>query len=62
MGVAAMIPLSTSYATPLIAWLYVLCERCEVEFGDYQKNFLKISAPAFILYVIVFAITGAMPL
>lgn len=62
MGVAAMIPLATYYATPLIAWIFILCERCEVEFADYQKSILKVGLPAFVIYVIVFALTGAIPL
>ena len=41
MGVAGMMPLATFYATPLTAWLFILCERCEVEFGDYQKTVFK---------------------
>lgn len=62
MGVAAMIPLATYYATPLIAWIFILCERCEVEFADYQKSILKVGLPAFLIYVVVFALTGAIPL
>lgn len=62
MGVAGMMPLATFYATPLTAWLFILCERCEVEFGDYQKQFLKISFPAFLIYAVVFALTGSLPL
>ncbi len=60
MGVGAMIPLATYYATPLIAWIYILIDRCEVEFADYQKMILKAGLPAFALYCIVFALTGAL--
>ena len=62
MGVGAMIPLATYYATPLIAWIFLLCDRCEVEFGDYQKSILKFGLPAFVIYVIVFSLTGALGL
>lgn len=62
MGVGAMIPLATYYATPLIAWIFLLCDRCEVEFGDYQRSILKWGLPAFVIYVIVFSLTGALPL
>lgn len=62
MGVAAMVPLSTYYATPLIAWIFILCERCEVEFADYQKSILKVGLPAFAIYILTFVITGAIPL
>lgn len=62
MGVGAMIPLATYYATPLIAWIYILCDRCEVEFADYQKSILKVGLPAFVLYIITFVVTGAIPL
>jgi CitMHS family citrate-Mg2+:H+ or citrate-Ca2+:H+ symporter len=60
MGVAAMVPLSTYYATPLIAWIFILCDRCEVEFADYQKSILKVGIPAFVLYIITFLVTGAI--
>lgn len=62
MGVAAMIPLATYYATPLIAWIFILVDRCEVPFPEHQKNILKWGIPAFAIYCIVFVITGAMPL
>lgn len=62
MGVAAMVPLATYYATPLIAWIFILCDRCEVEFADYQKSILKVGIPAFVLYIITFYITGAIPM
>ena len=62
MGVAAMIPLSTYYATPLIAWIYILVDRTEVDFADYQKSILAVGLPAFVLYILVFVLTGAIPL
>lgn len=62
MGVGAMIPLATYYATPLIAWIYILIDRCEVDFGDYQKSILKWGLPAFAIYCVVFVLTGAIPL
>jgi CitMHS family citrate-Mg2+:H+ or citrate-Ca2+:H+ symporter len=62
MGVGAMIPLATYYATPLIAWIYILVDRTEVEFADYQKAILIVGLPAFVLYVITFILTGAIPL
>ena len=62
MGVAAMIPLATYYATPLIAWIFILIDRCEVSFAEHQKNIMKWGLPAFALYVIVFVLTGAMPI
>lgn len=62
MGVGAMIPLATYYATPLIAWIYILIARCEVEFADYQKMILKVGVPAFLIYCVVFVLTGAIPL
>jgi CitMHS family citrate-Mg2+:H+ or citrate-Ca2+:H+ symporter len=62
MGVAAMIPLATYYATPLVAWIYILIERTEVDFVDYQKGILLVGLPAFVLYVLVFILTGSIPL
>ena len=54
--------LATYYATPLIAWIFILLDRCEVSFGEHQKNIMKWGLPAFALYVIVFVLTGAMPI
>lgn len=62
MGIAAMIPLATYYATPLIAWIWILIDRTECEFADYQKIILKFGIPAFVLYVITFAAIGYIPL
>lgn len=62
MGVAAMIPLATYYATPLIAWIFMLCDRTECEFGDYQVGILKYGLPMVAIYCIVFMITGVIPL
>lgn len=62
MGVAGMIPLVTFYATPLIAWLYLLCDRCDVGFGDYQKMYLKATIPAFGIFLAVSILIGAMPI
>jgi CitMHS family citrate-Mg2+:H+ or citrate-Ca2+:H+ symporter len=62
MGVGAMIPLATYYATPLIAWIYILVDRTEVEFADYQKAILAVGLPAFVLYILTFVLTGAIPL
>jgi citrate-Mg2+:H+ or citrate-Ca2+:H+ symporter, CitMHS family len=62
MGVGAMIPLATYYATPLIAWIYILVDRTEVEFADYQKAILAVGLPAFVIYVLTFIFTGAIPL
>lgn len=61
MGVGAMIPLATYYATPLIAWIYILVDRTETDFADYQKAILAVGLPAFVIYILVFIITGAIP-
>ncbi|MBM6687921.1 TRAP transporter large permease subunit [Collinsella tanakaei] len=62
MGVGAMIPLATYYATPLIAWIWILIERCEVDFGEHQKQILKWGLPMFVIYCVVAVLTGAIPL
>jgi CitMHS family citrate-Mg2+:H+ or citrate-Ca2+:H+ symporter len=62
MGVGAMIPLATYYATPLIAWIYILVDRTEVDFADYQKAILAVGLPAFVIYILVFILTGAIPI
>lgn len=60
IGVAAMVSLSTFYCSPLIAWIFLLCSRCEIEFADYQKLLIKFALPAFVIYLVVYTLTGGI--
>lgn len=41
IGVASMMGQAIRFASPLVAFLYVLVDRTEVSFGDYSKEYLK---------------------
>jgi len=62
MGVAAMLGQALHFASPLVAFIYILIDRCDISFGEYQKEFVKWAWPIFIIYVAMAAVTGAMPL
>ena len=62
VGVASLIGQATRFCSPLVAFLYVLVDRTEVNFGDYQKAFFKWALPLFFIHLFMAIITGAIPL
>lgn len=48
--------------SPLVPFAYVLLGMTDVEWGDWQKKGLLVSLGIFIVYVIVGAVLGIMPL
>jgi CitMHS family citrate-Mg2+:H+ or citrate-Ca2+:H+ symporter len=62
MGVAAMMGQALHFASPLVAFIYVLVDRTQITFAEYAKEFLKWAWPIFPLYVAAAAATGALPL
>jgi len=62
MGVAAMLGQALHFASPLVAFIYILIDRCDISFGEYQKEFVKWAWPIFVVYVAMAVVTGAMPL
>lgn len=61
MAVASMVGQAWRLASPVIPALYLLCERCEMNFVDYQKLFFKLTWPILFIYLFMHVITGAMP-
>lgn len=61
MAVASMVGQAWRLASPVIPALYLLCERCEMNFFDYQKLFFKLTWPILFIYLFMHTITGAMP-
>ena len=49
-------------ASPVIPALYLLCERTDMNFVEYQKLFFSWTWPVLIIYLVVHTLTGAMPL
>lgn len=62
VGVASLIGQATRFCSPLVAFLYVLVERTEVNFGDYQKEFFKWALPMFFIHLFMAIITGVIPI
>jgi len=61
-AVASMVGQAWRLASPVIPALYLLCERCEMNFVDYQKLFFSLTWPILFIYLFMHTITGAMPL
>lgn len=62
VGVASMIGQATRFCSPLVAFLYVLVEKTEVDFGDYQKAFFKWALPIYFIHLFAAILTGALPI
>lgn len=61
IAVASMVGQAWRLASPVIPALYLLCERCEMDFIDYQKLFFKLTWPILFIYLAMHSLTGAMP-
>ncbi|MNP75515.1 hypothetical protein D3C76_1725830 [compost metagenome] len=49
------------YASPTVAWLFLLMNRTEMTFGQYQKEFFKWSLPLFGIFIVTAIVTGELP-
>lgn len=61
IAVSSMVGQAWRLASPVIPALYLLCERCEMNFVDYQKLFFKLTWPILFIYLFMHSVTGAMP-
>lgn len=62
IGMASFMGQAIRYASPTVAWLFLLMDRTEMSFGDYQKEFFKWSIPMFFIFIITAILTGQLPL
>ncbi|MDR2870100.1 MAG: citrate:proton symporter [Deferribacteraceae bacterium] len=62
MGAAAMIGQALHFASPLVAFIYILIDRCEISFGEYAKEFVKWAWPIFFIYLGMAVLTGLLPI
>lgn len=60
-AVASMVGQAFRLASPVIPALYLLCERTNMNFVDYQKLFFLWTWPVLLIYLFMHSITGAMP-
>ncbi|MDT3722126.1 citrate:proton symporter [Pseudomonas oryzihabitans] len=62
IGVASFMGQALRYASPTVAWLFLLMNRTEMSFGEYQKEFFKWSLPMFGLFIVTAIVTGELPI
>jgi citrate transporter, CitMHS family len=62
IGMASFMGQAIRYASPTVAWLFLLMDRTEMSFGEYQKEFFKWSIPMFFIFIITAILTGQLPL
>lgn len=60
-AVASMVGQAFRLASPVIPALYLLCERTNMNFVDYQKLFFSWTWPVLLIYLFMHSVTGAMP-
>lgn len=61
IAVASMVGQAFRLASPVIPALYILCDRTNMNFIEYQKLFFTWTIPVLFIYLIVHTLTGAMP-
>ncbi|WP_028695088.1 CitMHS family transporter [Pseudomonas cremoricolorata] len=61
IGIASFMGQALRYASPTVAWLFLLMNRTEMTFGQYQKEFFKWSLPMFAIFIITAIVTGELP-
>jgi CitMHS family citrate-Mg2+:H+ or citrate-Ca2+:H+ symporter len=62
IGVASFMGQALRYASPTVAWLFLLMNRTEMTFGEYQKEFFKWSLPMFAIFLVTAIVTGQLPI
>jgi CitMHS family citrate-Mg2+:H+ or citrate-Ca2+:H+ symporter len=60
-AVSSMVGQSFRLISPVIPALYMLCERTKLNFVEFQLGYCKFAWPVISLYLVVYAVTGAMP-
>ncbi|MGX7107430.1 SLC13 family permease [Hutsoniella sourekii] len=61
-AVASMMPQAFGMISPIIPALYILTDRTEQDFLTYQKRYITYLWPIFLVFVIVYTLTGAFPI
>lgn len=61
-AVASMVGQSFRLISPVIPALFMLTDSTEMNFVDFQKKYVKYCWPILIIYLVVYALTGALPI
>ena len=59
---AAMMGQAVRYGSPTVAWLFLLIDRTEMNFGDYLKTFMKYALPMYAIFIVTALVLGLFPL
>lgn len=59
---ASMMGQAIRYGSPTVAWLFLLIDRTEMNFGDYLKTFMKYALPMFAVFIVTALVLGLFPL
>lgn len=62
LGVASLLGQAFHLLSPLVAFIYLLLNLTEQEMGEWQKEAGKWALGIFIIFIVVAAITGSVPL
>lgn len=62
MGVSALFGQAFHQLSPLVPFIYLLLNKTGLNMGDWQRESVKVLAGVFLIYVVVAALTGAVPL
>ena len=49
---ASMMGQAIRYGSPTVAWLFLLIDRTEMNFGDYLKTFMKYAIPMYLVFIV----------
>lgn len=60
-AVSSMVGQAFRLASPVIPALYLLCERTDMNFVEYQKLFFSWTWPVLFIYLFMHTLTGVMP-
>lgn len=58
---AALMGQAIRYGSPTVAWLFLLIDRTEMNFGEYLKTFMKYALPMFGVFTATALILGLFP-
>lgn len=61
IGMSSFMGQALRYASPTVAWLFLLMDRTEMSFAEYSREFFKWATPMFFLFIITAVLTGALP-
>lgn len=62
LGIASLMGQAFHQISPLVAFVYLLLNKTGLEMGDWQRKSVKVLAGIFIIYIVVTALLGIVPL